>query len=138
MIGIGWIQREPPLAVAGVAVRGGSVSHYASLLADRIDSIDGLRVVAGDKHLVALSDSAVLSWVDGATWLGLDDGLLCPTHLAPNIPSSLVRKAVSRGHGSSGVVVATPDLAIVAPMPARAPSAAILRVLNRLAGPGTP
>lgn len=134
MITIGWTMREPPLVVAGIVVQGTAASTYAALLAERIGSLQDLRVVAGDGYLVALSDVGALPWIESATWLGKDDDLLCPTHLAPDLPSSLVARAVSRGQRSCGIVVATPDVVIVASMPARAPSAEMLRSVEPSVG----
>ncbi|MEZ5378289.1 MAG: hypothetical protein R2733_17430 [Acidimicrobiales bacterium] len=130
MITVGWGPREPPLGVVGIMVEGASRALYAALLADRVDAFEDLRVVVGERYLIALSDSDALPWFEGAIWLGMDDGLLCPTTLAPDLPARLVRRAVCRGQKSAAVVVATPSMAALASPPARSPSAAMLRGLE--------
>ncbi|MCP3878710.1 MAG: hypothetical protein GY701_10020 [Sulfitobacter sp.] len=129
MLELGWLRREPPLAVAGVLAQGGVASEFASRLADTLGPASDVRVLVGDDCLVALGESGDLPWVDGAVWLGLDGPLFCPTTLQPNVPPDVAARAVTKHAGSGGVVVLTPTIAFSAPAPIGPPPAEKLRAM---------
>lgn len=117
-----WNSRETPLRPTGILGFGSAAATLADLLARRLSTFgDDLQVHAGKDLLVALSGHD-LPWVDDAIWLGRDGHLLCPTTLAPDLPTDLIADGAQRLAGAKGNVVATPSAMLVLPVPVRSPS----------------
>lgn len=117
---VGWVDREPPLPIAGAWAEG----PVARALVDRcLADLDGatatpptdaaarilrLRGVGGGGFVVLLGAADDLPWVDGVTWLGVDPsgpGLYVPTRIAPDRPVDLVARAVTSRAGGPAVVI---------------------------------
>ena len=105
-----WDVREPPLAICGVFATG----HVAAALAQRIAQDDApLDVFISEHTIAAIGDAELLPWVDGATWLGRDGSLLCPTALTPSVSPKLISTAIRRSVNREGLVVSTPELTLL-------------------------
>lgn len=116
-----WAPREPPLAPAAVLARGRSASQLASRLLARTDEDLGkLRGVAGTELLLVLGAADLLPWADGVTYLGRDPAapaLLLPTTLAPNVPTTIFERTLTRD--APGLLVAVvPDTSGLVIVPA--------------------
>lgn len=111
-----WARREPPLPLAAVAASGDAGRRLRAAVRDRLDRGAELRAAAGDDWIVALGDHADLPWVDGASYLGWDSGLLLPTTLIPWPPGELVRESLAAGEE---LVVLLPDRVLISAMPRR-------------------
>jgi hypothetical protein len=112
-----WRPREPPLPYAAVAASGPAAARLAAATADRIRAGAGLRATAGAGWLVVLGDPAELPWVEPATWLGWDAGLLVPTTRTPVPPAAVLREGLAAGPDE--LVVLLPDAVLVSAVPVR-------------------
>lgn len=119
-----WSRQEPPLPPVAVAGCGECAGRLRAAVRDRVASGAQLRAAADVDCVVALGDAGDLPWVDGATYLGWDAGLLVPTTLVPWPPAQLIRESLAIGPGA--VVVLLPDRVLVSPMPVRSADPAAL------------
>lgn len=103
---LGWVRREPPLATVAVAGSGAVGAELATAAQDR-----PLRVAAAGGWTLVLGDAADLPWVDGACYLGFDQGLLVPTTRAPTPSAALWRDRLR--HGKDDLAVLMPGQALV-------------------------
>lgn len=103
-----WFRREPPLSPAAVA--GGP--ELRAVTVRRLREGAELRVAFGPAWTLVVGDD--LPWVDGATYLGWDDGLLLPTTLAPSAPAGLLRHALP-----DDVLAVLPGAVLTGPAPKR-------------------
>lgn len=113
-----WRERERPLEPEALLVSGPG----RRALLDRLrgdGDLERLRLVDGGGVLVLLGPR--LPWVDGGVWLGRDGPLMVPTRLAPDLPVTLLARALARESPSATLRVLGPDVAVVAPMPTRPP-----------------
>lgn len=124
-VGITWSRREPPLTPVAVVADtstcsvAGTVRTLAQATVERLAAGADLRVVEGDGWIVVIGLADDLPWVDGATYLGWDSGLLVRTSLQPSVPAALLRAALP----PADLVVALPDHVLLAPLPLRAADA---------------
>ncbi len=77
-----WLPREQPLPVEGCWVEGAAAESLGKRLRD--GPAAGLRVALGEGRLVVLG--AEPPWIEGAIFLGRDQGLYLPTLWQPNVP----------------------------------------------------
>lgn len=93
-----WLPRTEPLRPCAVAARGVAAKALAGrLLSTDDDGLARLRGVAANGILVLQGEKCHLPWVDGALYLGRDDGapsLLLPTAESPRVPTALLERAV--------------------------------------------
>ncbi len=108
-----WLEREPPLDVAGMVVPLGHAARLARLL-EMPDVVAGqtMEIYTTENSLVVLSNGAILPWMDGVVWLGCDGPLWCPTTLRPSVPPTLVARA-ARDRRQGTHVVALPGIVMV-------------------------
>lgn len=113
-----WCRREPPLTIAAVMGSGRIAASIAQGLMQRALP-QGIAVAVHVDHqvVVAVGQSDQLPWVGGASWLGHDGPLLCPTTVRPTLPVDLVERAVRRRGTGVGPVIVTPDSAFVCQHP---------------------
>lgn len=92
-LAITWHLREPPLAPVAVLGTG----RVARLLARAVrqETVSSLRIAASADSLLIVGDTDHLPWVDGARYLGRDDGLLVPTTRESSVPADLLRAALA-------------------------------------------
>jgi hypothetical protein len=88
-----WHLREPPLEPVAVLGTGA----VARLLAGAVmsEAVSALRFAASADSLLIVGDTGDLPWVDGARYLGRDDGLLVPTTRESSVPADLLRAALA-------------------------------------------
>jgi hypothetical protein len=118
-----WQPRAIPLAAAAVVARGPCACRLARRVLEREDAaLLRLTGVAAPRGLVMLGTPEDLPWVDGVTYLGVDNSapsLLIPTALGPNVPLPLLERAVRRRYPSLGALLALlPDTWQVIPLEA--------------------
>jgi hypothetical protein len=118
-----WARREPPLPPAAVAASGDAGRRLRAAVRACLGRGAELRAAAGDDWIVALGDRADLPWVDGASYLGWDAGLLVPTTLVPWPAAELVRESPAAGEE---LVVLLPDRVLISAMPRRRADPAVL------------
>jgi len=120
---LGWQRREPPLPIAGVIAEGKAAIALVERLADRMrkETVD-VSVYTADRMFVVLGEAQELPWIDGATWIGRDGQLLCPTALVPDLPTDLVTRAVRRSYVGTGPTIVTPFRAFLAREASRPPT----------------
>lgn len=93
-LSISWDLREPPLAP--IAVLGSGVVARRLAAAVRPAVASALEVAASAESLLIVGGTDDLPWVDGARFLGREDGLLMPTTHVPSVPSDLVRSVLAQ------------------------------------------
>lgn len=127
-----WSEREPPLPIGGVLGRGRASAALAHRLTETSEhKPSGLRLAVAGDALVVFGAAEELPWVDGATWLGDDQGLMCPTTLVPNLPPALLAAAVQRRQPTSGRVICTPTLSFAVAATSAVPAPERLRALTQ-------
>lgn len=126
-IGIQWVHREPPLAIAGVMAHGAAARLLLHRLASaEIDPLVRVSTTAGT--VVAVGPEQALPWVEGVTWLGRAGPIFTPTTLQTDIAPTLLARSIAR-HGAAGIIVVTPDITVVSHLPATPPPAEALTAL---------
>jgi hypothetical protein len=123
--GVEWQRREPPLECAAVAGSGATANHLSAAATARLATGALLRAAADTEWLVLIGAIDDLPWVDGATYLGWDAGILVPTTQKPSVPIDLVIQAIP--HAPHELVVLVPGAVLVGPMPRRAADPARFR-----------
>jgi len=130
-IELSWTARDLPLPARAVAAWGDA----AKVLGERIAARDaaglvGLSAVAGNRVLIVIGDETALPWIDGAFYLGRDDGapeLLLPTALAPSVPAPVLEAAIKRVATKGAPIAVLPASGMLVPCgAARAIDRAIL------------
>lgn len=88
-----WHLREPPLEPVAVLGTG----RVARLLASAVrpEAVSALRIAASADSLLIVGEIDHLPWVDGARYLGREDGLLVPTTRRSSVPADLLRAALA-------------------------------------------
>ncbi len=101
-VALRWVPREAPLDPAGMVAFGPAAVCLVRALAEpaRI-GVSDLTAAAGPRGLLLMGPSTMLPWVDDVTYLGWDDGVLCPTTICPDPPAYAVRRAVQLRHPST-------------------------------------
>lgn len=123
-----WSRREPPLHPAAVTASGAQADQLRAAVRARLEAGADLRVTADPNWLVAIGEAADLPWVDGASYLGWDAGLLVPTMLLPWPGAELLRASLSV---HDDLVVLLPDRMLISAMPRRrADPEALARVVG--------
>ncbi|KAB2810458.1 hypothetical protein F9L07_00295 [Pimelobacter simplex] len=89
-----WHPLDPPRPPVAVLATGTAATALAAATARSRERGLPLRAAAADDDLLVLGPADALPWVDDATYLGEEAGLLLPTTLAPNVPPDLLRHAV--------------------------------------------
>lgn len=137
---VGFVQRRLPLSPAAAAGVGEAARRLGERLLEGEDrQLAALRGVAGDDVLVVLGEAESLPWVDGIAYLGVDPSaprLLLPTALEPDVPASLLERAlVGRTPAERGLlaVLASPRRVIPAGGARRIERALLERWLSRWA-----
>lgn len=114
LVPIAWRPRSTPLEPVGMAARGEAARALARRLLARSDAeLAKLTGVAGQDLVVLLGDSALLPWVEGASYLGRDaraPALLLPTNREPTVPLPLVERALI---ARAGRLQAEPPIAVL-------------------------
>ena len=91
--------RTEPLPPRAVVARGACATRLADRIT-RMPEVDQrhLRVVALPGLLIALADEALLPWVDGVEYLGVEPGtgMWVPTTQTTSIAAELVERAMRR------------------------------------------
>ncbi|WP_426755619.1 hypothetical protein [Myxococcus sp. Y35] len=126
-----WSPRPHPLEPLAVAGEGRVATALARrLLAEADERLATWEGVAGPGVLVLLGASASLPWVDGAVYLGREDGapsLLLPCALAPSVAASLLERALlAHAKGSAPLAVLPASRHVVSVEAARPVSRATL------------
>lgn len=113
---ITWDIREPPLTPVAVLGCDEIARRLAGVVRPQV--VSSLRVAVSTQNLLILGDTEDLPWVDGARYLGRDDGLLVPTTRTLSIPSDLLRAALAETMpGQEFAVLENRVLAFTAPIP---------------------
>ncbi len=135
---VGFVPRRLSLTPAAAAGVGGVARRLGERLLDLDDPrLAGLRGVASDDVLVVLGEAESLPWVDGIVYLGHDSSaprLLLPTALEPDVPASLLERALfGRASGEKGplAVLASPRRLIPAGAARRIERTLLERWLSR-------
>ena len=129
-----WLEREPPLEIAGALVgRNAAAQALDRLTATTIDP--RLRVSRSDDWLLIVGPESCLPWMDDVTWLGRDGPLFTPTNYRPDLPPDLVARALKDASGIDGFCIVTPSHSFVAPVPHSAPSQQVLAELSTALAP---
>jgi len=89
-----WHALDPARTPVAVLAGGTAATALAAAAVRGRERGLPLRAAASDDDLLVLGRADDLPWVDGATYLGEEAGLLLPTTLAPNVPADLLRHAV--------------------------------------------
>lgn len=114
LVPIAWRPRSAPLEPVGMAARGEAARALVRRLLARSDAeLAKLTGVAGEDLIVLLGDSALLPWVEGASYLGRDaraPSLLLPTNREPTVPLPLVERSLI---ARAGRLQAEPPLAVL-------------------------
>ncbi|HZM80998.1 MAG TPA: hypothetical protein VFC19_35190 [Candidatus Limnocylindrales bacterium] len=120
MIAWGWVRRLPPLdpaaVVGGAPMRGSVRDELARRIAADPDPTR-LRVTASGEWMLVLGRAEDLPWVDGATYLGWDHGILVPTTHRPAVPMELLARTLRRGHPAE-LIALLPEGILTSAMPA--------------------
>lgn len=87
-----WWPRELPLPVEGCWVQGKAAEALRHRLLRR--SVAGLRVASAAGGLIVIG--AEPPWVDGAVFLGREQGLYLPTLLRPSVPVAWIVAYLNR------------------------------------------
>lgn len=90
-----WEPLEPPREPTAVLATGPAARRLAAAVLDRTRKGRVLRTVFSADTILVLGDAEHLPWVDGATYLGREDGVLLPTVAAPSVPADLLRSALT-------------------------------------------
>jgi len=88
-----WQVREAPLKPVAVIGTGGVARRLASAV--RREAVAELRFAASVDSLLIVGETDHLPWVDGARYLGSDDGLLVSTTQESSVPADLLRAALA-------------------------------------------
>lgn len=106
---VGWRRREAPLPPAAVCGSGATAGRLCLAVADR--PFPGVEVhAAGSLVLVLAPSPDALPWVDGATWLGWECGVLVPTTLEATPDEELVARAARLAVPDAGWIALAPGM----------------------------